>query len=465
MFSKYIFPIFILLITFSSCKTIKPDRPPASSGMELPHAISKANVPIEIPLSFIENNLNKDWNSKLFAENGLPIGSGLTTDIDVTRTGKIVLTGLENNTLRVKIPMNLKGDLKIEKKVFGQILSTNFPFNENISPEISFDPEIGSNWELGIKNLEIENWGRSMKYNLLGFEIDLDQVVKSQLKTVLDNQLSASNLSRFDFKSMAQETWDIFSEPYTITQQGLEVHFYSIPSKLKLTEEITTDQKLKLYVGLEGEMMSKVGSKPIVPKSPLPNIDVNENKENELELILPLILRYEDLDGYLNKEMSGKIIKIDSKTEMVPTDLKTQKYGDKTLLSMDFTGFRKGKKDIKGKMYFAGKPVFDAATESLRFDEAEFDVKSDNGMANFGIRLKKRKIMNQIKKLANYPVGDFLREARKELEKQGKFETGFATFQVKNPTLDVEGIYNTEEDVRIYLRSTGKMEVRLKDFK
>ncbi|WP_113926116.1 DUF4403 family protein [Cognataquiflexum aquatile] len=465
MFSKYILPIFILLITFSSCKTIKPDRPPASSGIELPQAISKANVPIEIPLSFIENNLNKDWNSKLFAENGLPIGSGLTTDIDVTRTGKIVLTGLENNTLRVKIPMNLKGDLKIEKKVFGQILSTNFPFNENISPEISFDPEIGSNWELGIKNLEIENWGRSMKYNLLGFEIDLDQVVKSQLKTVLDNQLSASNLSRFDFKSMAQETWDIFSEPYTITQQGLEVHFYSIPSKLKLTEEITTDQKLKLYVGLEGEMMSKVGSKPIVPKSPLPNIDVNENKENELELILPLILRYEDLDGYLNKEMSGKIIKIDSKTEMVPTDLKTQKYGDKTLLSMDFTGIRKGKKDIKGKMYFAGKPVFDAATESLRFDEAEFDVKSDNGMANIGIRLKKRKIMNQIRKLANYPVGDFLGEARKELEKQGKLETGFATFQVKNPTLDVEGIYNTEEEVRIYLRSTGQMEVKLKELK
>ena len=465
MLSKYILPIFIFLFVFSSCKTIKPDRPPASADLVLPRAISKINVPIEIPLSYIENNLNKDWSSKLFAENGLAIGSGLTTDIDVTRTGKIALTGLEDNTIRVKLPMNLKGDLKIEKKVFGQVLSTNFPYNENISPEISFVPEIGTNWELGIKNLEIENWGRSMKYNLLGFEIDLDKVVKSQLKTVLDNQLSASNLSRFDFKSMAQETWDVFSEPYTIAEEGMEVHFYSIPSKLKLTEEITTDQKLKLYIGLEGEMISKIGSKPIVPKSPLPNIDVNENKENELELILPLILRYEDLDGYLNNEMSGKTIKIDSKTEMVPSNLKTQKYGDKTLLSMDFTGIRKGKKDIKGKMYFAGKPVFDTATESLRFDEAEFDVKSDNGMANLGIRLKKRKIMNQIKKLANYPVGDFLSEARKEMEKQGKFETGFATFQVINPTLDIEGIYNTEEDVRIYLGSTGQMEVRLKDFK
>ena len=465
MSANKLLPLYILLFIFTACKTIKPERPPASSALGPPQAISKVNVPIEIPLSYIENNLNKDWSSRLFAEKGLPIGSGLSTDIDVTRTGKIALKGLENNTVSVKIPMNLKGDLKIEKKVFGQLLSTNFPYDENISPEISFVPEIGQNWDLGIKNLQIENWGRSLKYNLLGFEIDLDKVVKSQLQTVLDNQLSAANLSRLDFKNIGQETWDAFSRTYTLEREGLEIHFYGIPTKLKLSEEITTDQKLKLYIGLEGEMMSQIGSKPIVPKSLLPNIDFNENKENELVLILPLILGYEDLDGYLNNEMSGKTIKVDSKTEIVPNNLKTLKYGDKTLLGMDFTAMRKGKKDISGKMYFAGTPVFETETESLRFDQPEFDVKSDNFMANIGIRLKKRKIINQIKKLATYPVGDFLRDARKEMQQHGYIDTDFATFQVKNPTLDVEGIYNTEEDVRIYLKATGQMEVKLKEIR
>lgn len=465
MFSKFILPLFLLFVFFSSCKSIRPERPPASSELTQPQAISKVNVPIEIPLSYIESNLNKDWRSKLFAEKGLMIGSGLTTDIDVNRTGKIALTGLENNTVRVKIPMNLKGDLKIEKKVFGQVLSTNFPFNENISPEISFIPEIGRNWDLTIKNLQIENWGRSMKYNLLGFEIDLDKVVKSQLQTVLDNQLSAANLSRFDFKSMAQETWDAFSEPYTIAQEGMEVHFYSVPNKLKVREEITLDQKLILYLGLEGEVISKIGSKPIVPKSPLPNIYYNDNAANELDIMLPLIIRYSDLDDYLNKEISGKTIRLDSKTELLPSKLSTRKYGDKTLMMMDFTAVRKGKKEIKGEMYFAGKPVFDEETESLRFDEPEFDVKSDNGLANIGIRLKKRKIINQIKKSASYPVGDFLREARKEMQQMGYYETDFASFRVKNPSLDIEGIYSTEEDLRIYLRALGQMEVRLKEMK
>ena len=64
-----------------------------------------------------------------------------------------------------------------------------------------------------------------------------------------------------------------------------------------------------------------------------------------------------------------------------------------------------------------------------------------------------------------YPVGDFLRAARREMEQQGFFETDFATFQVKNPTLDLEGIYNTDEDVRIYLKVIGQMEVKLKEIK
>jgi hypothetical protein len=465
MLSKYTLAVFFIFFAFSACKSIKPDNPPASSVTELPEAISKANIPIEIPLSYIEENLNNTRNSKLFSDKGLELGSGLFADLDVTRTGKISITALENNTIRVKLPMNLVGDMKIEKRVFGQNLSTNFPFNENLSPEITFIPEIGKNWDLGIKNLQIDNWGRSMKYNLLGFEIDLDKVVKSQIQKVLDNQLAAADLSKLDFKNIAQETWDVFSEPYTIEQEGVEVHFYTIPKKLKVNEEITIDQKLILYLGIEGEMISKVGAKPIIPKSPLPNIEPNQNTENELELILPLILRYEDLDGYLNGEMSGKTIKIDSKTDIIPTNLKTQKYGDKTLLGMDFTAMRKGKNDIKGKMYFAGKPVFDEGTETLRFDEPEFDVKSDSGMANLGMKLKKRKVINQIKKRATYPVGDFLKEARKDLAQQGKFETDFATFQLKNPTLDLQGIYNTAEDVRIYLRSNGKMEVKLKEIK
>ncbi len=460
---KYLI-IFTLFIS-ASCKSIKPDRPPASSVVELPSSRSKVNIPIVIPLSYLEENLNQDWSSKLFADKGLPLGGGLFADLDVTRTGKISLKGSENNTINVKVPMNIIGDLKIEKKVFGQNLSTNFPFNEKLIPEISFIPEIGRNWDMNVKNLQINNWGRSLKYSLLGFEIDLDPLVKKQLQKVLDNQLSAANLSKLDFRHMAQETWDAFSEPYTVDQNGITAHFYSVPDKILVKEEITLDQKLILYLGLEGEMYSKLGSKPIIVKKALPDISLNESKENQIDLLLPLTISYKDLDEYLNTTFSGQQIRTNRTTVILPSNLSTQKYGDKTLLGIDFKAIRDGKKDVTGKMYFAGKPVFDKDSESLIFEEPKFDVKTGDFFSDLGIRLKKGKIQRQIRKIAVLPIGELLENARKEMAEQGYFETDFANFKVMNPSLDVEGIYSTAEDIRVFIRSQGKMDVQLKDLR
>ncbi|SMD42241.1 protein of unknown function [Aquiflexum balticum DSM 16537] len=460
---KLLFIFTILLHT--SCKSIKPDRPPAATMLELPSSRSTVNIPIVIPLSYLEDNLNKDWSSKLFADKGLPLGGGLSADLDVTRTGKISLRGSENNTINVKVPMNIIGDLKIEKKVFGQNLSTNFPFNENLSPEISFIPVIGQNWDLNIQNLQINSWGRSMKYNLLGFEIDLDPLVRNQLQKVLDNQLKAANLSQLDFKHMAQETWDAFSDPYTVEQNGITAHFYSVPDKIMVKEEITPDQELILYLGLEGEMFSKLGSKPNIVKKDLPNISVNESKENQIDLVLPLTISYNDLDEYLNTTFSGQQIRTNNTTLIFPSNLKTQKYGDKTLLSMDFKAVRDGKKDVEGKMYFAGKPVFDKNSESLIFEEPQFDVKTGDFFSDLGIRFRKGKIQRQIKKIAVLPIGELLNNAQNEMAEHGYFETDFANFKVLNPSLDVEGIYSTAEDIRVFIRSQGKMDVQLKDLK
>jgi hypothetical protein len=465
MFSKYNGILFFFLLITFSCKSIKPESPPDPTTQELPSTLSIINVPISIPLEMLEDNLNKDWSSKLFSDNALPLGSGLFADLDVTRNGKISLKGLENNALQVKMPMNLKGDLKIEKKVFGQVLSTNIPFNENINPEFSFIPEIGPNWDLMIKNLNIESWGRSLKYNLLGFEIDLESLVKSQLYRVLDNQLSVNNLSKLDFKNMAQETWNAFSEPYTIEQNGIQVHFFAVPKSLKVKDEVSIDQKLNLYIGIEGEMFSKIGEKPQFTPNVLPDISLNENQDNIFDVVLPLTLLYDDLNDYLNKAISGQRIRADGKTVIVPSNLKTQQYGDKILLGMDFNAIRNNRKEVSGKIYFAGKPVFDQDSESLKFSNIEFDVKTPDFLSNWGIKSKRKKIQSQIEKLAIISLSGFLEEARTKLEQQGFLETEFARFKVVDPTLNIEGIITTSDDMQVFFRAKGKMDVQLKDLK
>ena len=454
-----------LILSFSACKSIKPGNPPASTQQDLPDTRSRLNFPVAVPLSYLEDNLNKTLESKMFSDKGLSLGSGLFADLDVTRIGKIGLTGTGDKSLKIKIPMNVLGDLKIEKRVFGQNLSTQFPFNENISPEISFVPTFGENWDLSIKDLKIENWGRSMRYNLLGFEIDLEPLVKGQLQRVVDNQLQAAGLTRFDFKQMAAQTWEAFSAPYTIEQNGFAVHFYAQPDNLFVSQEVTADQNIVLYLGLEGEMFSQTGEKPEAYSKPLPPVKVNSSKENVVDITLPIVFAYRDLDQILNEAISGQRLKLDSKTVLNPSQIRSQQYGDKVLLAMDFIAERANKKEISGVMYFAGQPFFDEESEVLRFEGVEFDIKSDNRLAGIGIKFRKRKIQRQIQKLAIIPLGEFLGVAEKELQSKGILDTDFASFQLRQTKIIVEGIFSTESAIKVYLKAKGEMDVKLKEVK
>ncbi len=464
-FMKTFFPILILLAFLSACKSINPNKPTYSGDpVMLPRATSEINFPIEISFADIEKNLNNALGQKLFAERGLDLGSGFSTDIDVNRTGLIRLSSMGSNKLAVKMPMQMAGDLKFEKKIFGQSIKTDFPFNESLVPEISFKPKIGQNWDFSLEEINIESYGRSMKYSLLGFEIDLDPMIRKQLQAVLNNQLSASNLTRIDFREVVQEAWDSFSKPISIDQDGVTAYVYTKPTKLKIREEVTADQKLKLFLGIEGEVFSQIGSAPAVKKTPLPNITYNESSENKLDIMIPLAISYQDLDQYLNESLAGQRFRTDKNTILEVSNLASQSFGDRTLLKMDFLAIRKGKRQITGEMYLVGKPKYDASTESIRFEEIDFDINTKNVLARSATWMKQGQVLTQIQKLASYPIGEYLAEARRELRLQGQLRTAFADFSLVDPKLDVEGIYNTEEDIRIYLRSTGKMQVRVRAF-
>jgi hypothetical protein len=169
------------------------------------------------------------------------------------------------------------------------------------------------------------------------------------------------------------------------------------------------------------------------------------------------------LDHYLNEELGGKRFKLDSDTHLIPEDISTQSFGDRALVKMKFTILRKSKKDLRGELFLVGKPTYDRNNEAIVFEDIDFDLNTKNILARSAGWLKQGQLLGEIKKHAVYPIGQYINEARIELQQLGYLNTDFASFRVQNPDLNVEGIYVTENDIRIYLDATGKMEVKLKE--
>lgn len=451
--------IFLILI---GCKRINPDRPNFRGELPaLPEADSKINVPLEIPLQYLEHHLNKGLKELVFAENGLNIGNGISTDVQVFRTGDLRLSSNAENKLLVNLPMRLKGELKIAKTIFGQSLSTAIPYNESLSPVISFSPEIGKNWDVAINDLNIESWGRPLTYSLLGFEVDLDPILREHIEKVVRDHLSSDGMSRLSFKNLITETWTAYGEPFRIGTGDVATYMYTVPQKIKISEQLTFNHTLKLNVGLEGKVVTFLGDKPEIKPSPIPGLFYNDDTTNRLDVTLPIAVSYTVLDEYLNRELGGQNFRVDKQTNFIPKAISTQSYGDRALVQMDFVLERDGRKNISGELFLVGKPTFDTEGEAIRFEDIDFDINSKNILANNASWLKQNELLAIIHKRAHFPIGAYISQARLELQQRGYFSTDFASFRVKNPELTVKDMYVTEQDVRIYLNAKGQMEVNL----
>lgn len=454
--------LFIALCLMVSCKRINPAKPTfIGEPTPLPKAISYINAPLDIPLSYLENHLNNGLNELMVSEDGLVVGDGVNTDIEMYRTGKISLSAV-NNRLRINLPLRLKGNLHIEKSLFGQVLSTSIPYDESISPVISFVPQIKSNWDLGFNQLKIESWGKSLTYNLLGFEINLDPILRKNIEKLLNNQNQL--LSSINLRNLGSKAWEAFAEPIKIQEGDVDAYLYTIPQEVKINQQISSNnQHLKLLLGLQGEVMTHIGNRPNIKPAPLPDLSSNDDSINHIDLTLPLIFSYKTIDQYLNQHLANQIFKIDANTQMIPRDISTQSFGDRALVKMEFTLKRNSRKDIKGELYLVGKPTYNAMEEAIVFENIDFDLNTKNFFTNSASWLRQGQLLNAIKKHTTYPIGKYMEEARYQLHHLNYIRTDFATFNIQNPSLNVQDIYVTENDLRLYLDINGKLEFRLTD--
>ncbi|MEX2514019.1 MAG: DUF4403 family protein [Cyclobacteriaceae bacterium] len=424
-----------------------------------PEANSQIHFGLEIPLANLQSTLNQNLEKLLYTEEGLIIGDGLFADVLINKNGMLQLAFQSTGKLVMTMPVFMEGKLKLEKKIFGQSVSTALPFEESLTPKVSFKPVFKKDWSFGIEELEIESWGRSMQLDLLGYQIDFEPLVRKRMKAIITQQLDKGALAQLNFKNLAQTTWDAYSKPIHIHTEMVDNYLYTIPKSLSIKEQFTTDQHLLLQIGMEGVVHNSLEKLSDYPDHDLPDLTLEHSEGNFLNITLPLGIGYAQIDEYLNATLRDSSLKVDSKTQLIPHEFETGHYGDKALVKMEFTAKRIGKKDLKGAIFLVGKPIYNSEIQSIMFTGIDFDLKTENFYANTANWLKKRKIRNAIQKNAVYPVKEFLEKAREEVGQMGGWTTSFASANLDNITLSVDGIHPQEDKIMVYIKTTGDIKV------
>lgn len=456
---RYYFLSLFIFCAISACKSLAPTVIPPIP--QAPPTYSKANVPVRIPTQTLENLVNQRVPPMLFSEKGLEMGNGIIGDLEFTRNGAANIEAIDERRLQVTLPVRVRGEVGLKPGGLRNLFQSKIPLDQAFAPVVVLDPNVNSNWSLGISDFEIQDLGGRMSFNVLGMELDLSQLIRREFQQYASNNLTSKpDLVRL--KPIVEQAWSQVGRPVFVEFEGKKMAFSIQPDSVKLSESLSPGQSYDLNLGFSG----KVNSHPVeaAPSRafPLPKLTENNSSENLLEILIPLRLTYAEIDQLLRDNFENHTIRVNKTTLFRPGNFRSQAYGEKLGIWMDFHAEQSGGKAIEGKLFLVGLPVFDPDDKVLIFDRINFYLDSDSKKAKMAASLKKGKIARQLNQRMRFRMAEVMEESLGGISDRLRLQTPYADLQVVDLEIVPDGFYPGATGLEIQLKATGKVNINWK---
>ena len=442
-----------------SCKSLDP-----SASLPLPvvpTTKSSVNVPLEIPFSTLTAVANRETPSLIFRQRGMDLGNGLVGDFDFSRNGKIQLRALDQQRLEVVFPLKIQGEVGLKPGGIRNLLQSKIPINQSLAPVFVINPEIQSNWYLGISEFELLDLGGKMALSVLGIELDLSPLVRQEIRRFAKQELT-SKPNLLALKPLMESIWNQVGKPIVVDVEGKKTGLSIRPDSVKIREYLQPNKGLHLDLGFQGQVQLHPATAVPSRAFPLPTISSNTDASNRIDLELPLAFTYAELDALIKKSFGGQAIRMNKSYVFNATQFRTQAYGDRLGITVAFTAVSNKGGELTGELFLAGQPVYDPATQVLRVDNLDFVMKSGSAKAMLGTMIKKGKINKQLSQRMKMPLGETIGESLKGLQGRLSLQTSVANLAIQGLQIVPLGFYPTATGLAIPIKATATTAIQWK---
>ena len=443
----------------ASCKSLDPA---ASLPLPVvPGTKSSLNVPLEIPFSTLTAVANRETPSLIFRQRGMDLGNGLVGDFEFLRNGKIQLRALDQQRLEVVFPLKIQGEIGLKPGGLRNLLQTKVPINQALAPVFVINPQVQSNWYLGISEFELLDLGGKMALSVLGIELDLSPLVRQEIRRFAMQELT-SKPNLLALKPMMESIWNQVGKPIVVDVEGKKTGLSIRPDSVKLREYLQPNKGLHLDLGFQGQVQIHPATALPSRAFPLPTISPNTDASNRIDLELPLTFTYAELDALIQQSFGGQAIRMNKTYVFQAKQFRTQAYGDRLGITVAFTAVSNKGGELTGELFLAGQPVYDPLKQVLRVDNLDFVMKSGSAKAMLGTMIKKGKINKQLSQRMKMPLGETIGESLKGLQGRLSLQTSVANLAIQGLQIVPLGFYPTATGLAIPLKATATTAIQWK---
>ena len=452
-----VFIIFFSLV-FNSCSTtqkieaLKP-LPSDDTPMVYNTKTSFVNMPLEISLKEIENQLNKTLNGEIYNDSNLDDDK---TEMKITKMAPIHIVEI-NGKIQTIMPLKIWSRFKYGTDFMG--LNDTREINLNGTITLISDVHL-SNWKMSTTS-KIENfeWSESPSILVAGKHIPITYIINPTLsifKSKIAKKIDEAIEKSCDFKPYVLDVLEKMSTPF-LTSEKYQTWFKLIPIEVYVTDAILDKNQINMNLGLKCSMQTMVGLKPknTFDRDAVQFKAVTKVPE-KLTANIAAISTYESASQIISSNFQGKEFTSGSRKIVVQNVALWQKDG-KIIIALDMTG------SINGTIYLSGIPNYNAVTKEIYFDQMDYVLNSKGLLTRTANWLLQGVILKKIQENCRYSIRENLDEGKKSLlpylnnysPMKGVFVNGTMN------DFDFEKVEVTDKAIIAFITTTGKMNVKI----
>jgi hypothetical protein len=448
---------FIVLIWFG-CKSIQPEAPnypPARKTYT--RTSSGINIPIEIPLSVIEERLNKQFRGVLYDDDSYTRPTNDDVKIKVYQNNRIVV-GAAGDQLLFTIPL----------KIWAQARWKACSFCPEIEKQTIFDVEVFLKSKVEVlKNYQFRmttsadgfEWRSAPTISLGPIDIPIARLLEGVLQTQLTNitkEIDKGVNSAVDLKSQISELWNMAQNPILLDDSS-KTWLTMEPKNIQLAPITSNKQNMLINLGLETFIETKTGTKPAdKTKSVLPDLKLTPQPAKDFSINVQSILGFTEATAIAKRAVLGKTFAWKKKVVKVE-DIEIFGKGDLAYIRLLLSG------SAKGELFLFGYPKYDGSNNTLYFDQLDYDINTKSSLIKAANWMVGSTIQKQLQNQLVFSFDKEVKEVRKDLEARLKNYKYKKLFTITGVITDfsVKDIYVADDHFDVHLNANGRASLKL----
>lgn len=352
---------------------------------------SSINLSVEAPAADLTAIVNQSLPKQLYKGQG-----GLGTAVTVQRTGPVVITA-SDNFIYLTLPVQL---------VFSYGFYESYPLRAGLrfKARVNVTPDWRLKTELYYTGLS-DNLADTLKLGPLSLKPKsmvegITQPVQRLLAPIIDNKVNDA----VQLRAKVAPLWQNAFNPSMVSKE-FSAWLKLTPEKIVMSPLLATNNQIRLSIGVITGAAVTVGPKPAAtPARPLPPVQQVSAFDKQFNIQLATDIFFEDLVTALNPVLLDKTFGEDKKITIKKFSMKGEE--GRLMVNLTSTG------DFDGELTVLAKPVYNPQTNSLTFEEVDFDTRHAGWLISAGGWLFSSTIRSTIKEKLDSAIVEQLEKAR-----------------------------------------------------